>query len=141
MTKRHMFSDIQSFENLLRLPKGFYDQLLKDDDWSFVIKLNALFEAACAHALSTRLGAAELIDQFARLELADPTRGKIKFLLTLACITPEQAKFLTRLAELRNKLAHDVSKASFTFRSYVTGMDSNQKKELAKVFGHGCMAQ
>lgn len=138
MSERHIFRDITSFEKRLALPKGFYARLLKEDDWSFVIKLNALFEAACAHALVTRLTAPELIDQFARLELADRDRGKVKFLSTLGCISNEQATFLTRLAELRNALAHNVSQVSFTFDGYVAGMDSNQRRQLAKVFGHGC---
>lgn len=138
MSERHIFRDIASFEQRLALPKGFYGRLLKEDDWSFVIKLNALFEAVCAHALVTRLAAPELIDQFARLELADRDRGKVKFLLSLSCINDEQAAFLRRLAELRNALAHNVSQVSFTFDSYVSGMDSNQRKQHAKVFGHGC---
>lgn len=138
MSERHIFREIASFEHRLGLPKSFYSRLLKEDDWSFVIKLNALFEAACAHALITRLAAPELIDQFARLELADRDRGKVKFLSTLGCISDEQAKFLKRLAELRNALAHNVSQVSFTFDDYVIGLDSNQKKQLAKDFGHGC---
>jgi hypothetical protein len=138
MSERHIFRDIASFEQRLALPQGFYARLLKEDDWSFVIKLNALFEAACAHALTTRLAAPELIDQFARLELADRDRGKVKFLSSLGCINEEQAAFLRRLAELRNTLAHNVSQVGFTFNSYVSRLDSNQRKQLAKVLGHGC---
>lgn len=138
MSERHIFRDIASFEHRLGLPKGFYDRLLKEDDWSFVIKLNALFEAACAHALVIRLAAPELIDQFSRLELADRDRGKVKFLSALGCISDEQATFLRRLAELRNALAHNVSQVNFTFEVYVSGLDSNQRKQLAKVLGHGC---
>ena len=138
MSDRHIFRDIASFEQRLALPEGFYGRLLKEDDWSFVIKLNALFEAACAHALVTRLSAHELIDQFARLELANRDRDKVKFLLTLGCISEEQASFLRRLAELRNALAHNVSQVNFTFDTYVAGLDPKQRKQLAKVFGHGC---
>ena len=138
MSERHILRDVASFEQRLSLPKGFYVRLLKEDDWSFVIKLNALFEAACAHALATRLDAPKLIEQFARLDLADRERGKVKFLSTLGCITDEQAKFLRELASLRNTLAHNVSQVTFTFDEYVSGLDSNQKKKLAAVFGHGC---
>lgn len=138
MSERHIFRDVASLERRLGLPERFYERLLREDDWSFVIKLNALFEAACAHALTARLRAPELIDQFARLELADRDRGKIKFLSTLGCINDEQVKFLRELAGLRNTLAHNVSQVNFTFDAYVAGLDSNQKKKLAAVFGHGC---
>lgn len=121
MTERHIFRDLASLEHRLGIPKGFYARQLKEDDWSFVIKLNALFEAACAHALVTRLGAPELIDQFARLEVADRDRGKVKFLSTLGSISDEQAAFLRRLAELRNALAvvsHDVVPIKSETRSW-----------------------
>lgn len=136
MSEQQIFRDIAAFEERLGLPKKFYVRLLEENDWSFVIKLNALFEAVCSHALSARLNAPELIDQFARLELADRDRGKIKFLSSLGCLTNEQAKFLRELASLRNKLAHDVSQVTFTFDSYVSKLDSNQRKNLVKVFGY-----
>lgn len=52
-----IFTDIADFEKRLNLPLGLYEKLLKEDDWSFVIKLSALFEAACTHILSVRLRA------------------------------------------------------------------------------------
>jgi hypothetical protein len=90
MSEQQIFRDIAAFEERLGLPKKFYVRLLEENDWSFVIKLNALFEAVCSHALSARLNAPELIDQFARLELADRDRGKIKFLSSLGCLTRVQ---------------------------------------------------
>ena len=52
-----LFKDITQLERRLGLPEGFYERLVREDDWSFVIKLNALFEAACTHALANRLHA------------------------------------------------------------------------------------
>ena len=41
------------FEQRLGLKSGFYQDIVTNDDWSFIIKLNALFEAACTHALAS----------------------------------------------------------------------------------------
>jgi hypothetical protein len=51
MSERGIFNDVKAFERRLGLPVGFYERLLQEDDWSFVIKLNALFEL-----LYSRLG-------------------------------------------------------------------------------------
>jgi hypothetical protein len=46
-----VFPDVEQFEQRLELPKGFYTDLLREDDWSFVIKLSAFLEAACTTSL------------------------------------------------------------------------------------------
>ncbi|MEP7173540.1 MAG: hypothetical protein ABI705_08640, partial [Aestuariivirga sp.] len=56
-------AEISSIEKRLKLPKGFYSKLLDDDDWSFVIKLNAIFEALCTHVLVARLDAQTLSNE------------------------------------------------------------------------------
>jgi len=37
------------------LPDDFYNNLLKEDDWSFVIKLHSLIEASVTHLLTETL--------------------------------------------------------------------------------------
>jgi hypothetical protein len=37
-----MLEDVGAFEKKLGLPQDFYSDLLKNDDWSFVVKLNVL---------------------------------------------------------------------------------------------------
>jgi len=38
-------------EKAVGVRAGFFYRLLEEDDWSFVIKLHALFEAVCSHLL------------------------------------------------------------------------------------------
>ena len=54
VTREQMFADVVSSVQKLGLPEGFYNNLLNEDDWSFVIKLSALFEAAATHVLTER---------------------------------------------------------------------------------------
>lgn len=42
---------ILELESKIGVKSGFFASLLEEDDWSFVIKLHALFEAACTHLL------------------------------------------------------------------------------------------
>lgn len=129
--------EVSDLEVLLGLPGGFYSALLKEDDWSFVIKLSALFEAASGQALSAKLQHSEIETELSYLDQANPKYGKVTLMLKLNIITKEQSKFLTELAELRNKLVHNVSEVSFDWESYISNFDKNKKKSFAKVFGHG----
>lgn len=133
----NLFDDVCQLETRLGLPVGFYEKLLKEDDWSFVIKLNALFEAACTHILVVRLNTPELEEAIANLDFAQNKSGKISFLRSLGALTAEQAGILRYIAELRNKLVHKVTNVTFSFSEYVAALDKNQLKELIKSFGRG----
>lgn len=136
--REQMFADVVSSVQKLGLPEGFYHNLLHEDDWSFVIKLSALFEAAATHALTARLGYPKLLDSFSYLDHANTKYGKIKLLKELEVISPEQAKFLTKLAELRNAFAHNISNVSMTFDQYIHSMvDSKQREAFVTWAGHG----
>lgn len=130
-----LYADAKRFEERLGLPVGFYERLLQEDDWSFVIKLNALFEGACTHALVARLRAPVIEEQLARLQLADSSTGKVKLLTVLGSISPEQATFMRRFAELRNTLVHNVARIVFDYVQYLASLNSNQRDQFVKVFG------
>lgn len=134
-----IFTDINDFEARLNLPPGFYEKLLKEDDWSFVIKLSALFEAVCTHILSVRLRAPEIEGSLAYLEQGNTRCGKIVLLKKLGSITKEQATILSTLATLRNELAHNIKNVSFTFASYVNDLNPDNKSNFITKFGHGLM--
>lgn len=136
-----IYDSVEAFEEKLSLPKGFYEDLVKEDDWSFIIKISALFEAACAHALAVRLNAKELEGNFAHLEQANPKYGKIALLKNLGVLFPDQAKFLERLAALRNQVVHNVSNVGVTFKDLIEEMDNNQKKAFIGWVGHGVVEE
>ena len=132
-----VLADVKAFEQKLGLPKSFYSDLLKNDDWSFVVKLNALVEAACTHALSVRLHAPELEEAFANTDLAISKYGKVTLLRGLNSLTSEQAHIIRQLAELRNKLVHNVRNVTFSLPGYVSELDKQQLSSFTKAFGHG----
>lgn len=134
---RSIFSDVAEIVDLLQLPPGFYERLLEEDDWSFVIKLSSLFEGACTHVLTKRLNKPELNQAFAHLDMANSKFGKIVMLKILGAITPEQFNILKELAELRNKLVHNIANVTFQLQTYFNSLDASQVKSKVKLFGHG----
>ena len=132
-----IFSDVSDFESRLCLPKDFYRDLLKEDDWSFIIKVSALFEAATTHLLAIRFRAPQIETELAFLEQANPRNGKIVLLEKMDAIYKEQANFLTKLANLRNQLAHKIENVNFNFNDYISNMDKNETRTFVKWAGHG----
>lgn len=132
-----VFRDVAQFEQCLALPSGFYDQLVEEDDWSFVVKLSALFEAACTHILVKRLHTPELEESLAELDHANSKYGKVTLLKKLGAITTEQSTVLQGLASLRNRLVHNISDVGFSFEEYVSTLDNQQTTKLLKFIGHG----
>ena len=121
---------IKILENDFKLPKGFYHSLLSQDDWSFVLKLSALFERACAFSLSMTLHS-ELSDEFSKLDQF----VRVKWLTRIGVITNDQSDFLQELAKLRNDLVHKIDKVNFNFSSYIGSLDKNQIKKFIRIFG------
>lgn len=115
--------------------ENFFRDLLKEDDWSFVIKLHALFEAACTHLLLFHFKEPELSEVFSRLELSNKTSGKIIFLSKLGLLGKENRRLVSTLSELRNSLVHDVRNAEFSLPTMVASLSPDELKQLAISFG------
>jgi hypothetical protein len=123
-------------EQELGLPSGFYMDLLREDDWSFVIKLNALFEAASAHVLMARLNSPTIEEEISQLDFAEKRYGKVQLLRKLGAIEAHQATTLYELATLRNLLVHNVKNVRFSLETWSKSWDANQAKKYIGAFGH-----
>src|SRR5262245_7237834 len=75
-----------------------------DQQWSMVIKLNALFEAALIHVLTQALGHPRLERRFAEM----PHARRIEFAFDAGLVDADQRRFMSTLNSLRNAFAHDV---------------------------------
>lgn len=71
---------LEQIETRLGLPAQFYLSLNDGDDWSFAIKLSALFEASSTQLLTVRLGTPVLGDAFAHLDYGNQRFGKLALL-------------------------------------------------------------
>lgn len=129
---------VGQFEKELNLPNGFFlNLLIKEDDWSFTIKLHALVEAAVSHLLASICGD-RLLDIFTRLELSSDTIGKVAFAKALDVLDKDERTFVRKLSEIRNSFAHDVRKAGATLANYVAGLNNDQLKVFSR--GAACVA-
>ena len=125
---------ILELEKRVGVPKNFFRALNDADDWSFVIKLHALFEAACTHLLLFHFKEPGLADVMSRIELSNKTTGKLAFLGKLELMNSDNRRYISTLSELRNRLVHDVRNAEYSHAAMVAGLDAAEIKSLAVSF-------
>ena len=129
-----IFMGIDELEDKLGLSKGFFDALVEEDDWSFVIKLHALFEAVCSHLLVYHFREEAIKEVVSKLELSNKSTGKIAFLKALGLLGKDERRYIYSLSELRNRLVHDVRQSSFKLKDMVAALDEKEMKSFAKTF-------
>lgn len=116
------------------LPDDFFLKLKEEDDWSFIIKLHALFEGVSSHLLSYHFQDSRLENALSQLEMSGKSTGKLAFLTSLELINKDNKKFILKLSEIRNSLVHDVRNTTFSLSDMYSSLDKNQRKQLAKTF-------
>lgn len=128
---------VEDLEKSIGVEPGFHKSIVKEDDWSFIIKLHALIEAALTHLLVKILNDERLISVVSNLEMSNIRTGKIAFTKALDALDKKHRRFVSQLSDLRNDLVHDISRINFNLKEHVNGMDKQQKKSF--VIGFGCI--
>jgi len=119
---------IGEFEKRVGLPTGFVYSLAQEDDWTFVIKIHALYETALTHILAMTFGNEKLEDALAEISMAH----KLKLASACSLFDKEDRGMLHALSNLRNKLVHSVDQVAFSFFTYLS--DQNRKKQFLESF-------
>ncbi len=127
-------TSILELEVKIGLREGFFAGLLTEDDWSFVIKLHALIEAACTHLLSDYFQDQNLSTFFSKLEFNDKERGIISFLEDNDLIGRSNSLFVSSLSDLRDSLVHDMKDHEFSLLVHLNSLDNQQMNHFATAF-------
>jgi hypothetical protein len=132
MAEDSLLQATNEIEKAVGVKTGFFVALLKEDDWSFVIKLHALVEAAITHLLVVASGNERLGNVYALLELSDNRKGKLAFVRGLDLLNSKYRHLIKTLSEVRNKLVHDVKNVGITLDEFVKQLDEQQSKNFVK---------
>jgi hypothetical protein len=130
MTTQKLSDLVPRLELKLGLKPGFLNSLdgsEGENDWSFVVKVHALIEAAVSHLLTEHLRHPELADLFSRLDMSNKSTGKAAFIKSLGLLDEPERRFISSLSELRNKLVHDVRNVNFELDIYIEDMDQKEQ--------------
>jgi hypothetical protein len=118
------------------LPPAVLEELQKDTDWSFVIKLHAMVEGALTHALADHLGNVDAREIFARLDTSNDKTGKVAFGRLLLELDSKDQRLIQSLSELRNSLVHDPRNLNFDFQKHFAAMDQKGKRQFIRNLGY-----
>lgn len=105
------------------------DLIDEPSDWSFVIKIAVIVEAALTQAIASRLDTTELQNHLNRLSVGGRT-GKIQLSSDLGMLGPKAVARLKSIASLRNVFAHDVSVIGLSLGAYVESLSKQEKLRL-----------
>lgn len=119
--------DVAAIEQEFSLPRGFFDSLVKEDEWSLVIKCHALLESATSRMLTLYFGKRCLNDIFTRMELSNRQTGKAAFISQLELLGSQQRAFISHLSELRNQLVHNVSNTSVSLPELLASLPAKKR--------------
>jgi hypothetical protein len=128
------FSGLADRESRIGVEQGFFERLQCEDDWSFIIKLHAVFEAIITHLLTYHFQEEALSDLFARLELSNKTTGKIALMKAIGWMGKDDRRYISSLSELRNALVHDVRNCSFNLKEMVSKYSEKELKAFTVTF-------
>jgi hypothetical protein len=120
-----LFGTVKAFEAELGIPPGFLESLLTTgDDWTFIIKVHALLQAALTHLLVATVGDNALQD---RSESLPMTRG-LALAVEHRVLDPGRAAFLRALGRLRNAFVHDIRSVSLRIEDFVRTLDPDEQQ-------------
>jgi len=121
----------------LGIPDRFLQTLKEDDDWTYIIKLHALIEAALNHLLAFHFRALPLAKVFSNLDTSNKRCGKVAFVRALGLLPEDACKFISLLSEIRNFLVHDARKFVFSIDDYFCSLDKHQRKNFVMAASSG----
>lgn len=118
------YASVQRLEEKLELPKDFYWNLYKqEDEWSLIVKLNALFETTVNQLLGLHLE--EPFEGFVS-KLPYSSNQKHSRISLLRVYEPDFRKgsidCISEVARIRNRLAHSISNVKFNLIDYVANL-------------------
>lgn len=114
------------------LPDNFLSSLLDEDDWSFIIKAVAFVEAILSNAITASVNDVRIADAVSRLFLRD----KLRFAKSLGLIHKDGAKFIDKLADMRNAAAHDIHAINFRISEFLNGMQNAEREVTIKALAY-----
>jgi hypothetical protein len=117
----------------LGLPNGLLLRLLESpDDWTFVLRLHALVEAAVEHLIVTGIGKPAITDFIGRLPIAGGRAGKARLGRDLGLFDAADTALIEGLSELRNAYAHEVQMVDVGLVDYFDGLNNERRVKITR---------
>ena len=121
---------IQDLESKCNVPSGFIHSLQNENDWSFIVKTYAIFEALLSELIARISDKQELVSFFLKLDMCSRPIGKLSLLKKLSLLEESERKFIRALSDLRNTYAHDIKKISASINDVIISFPEEKQKNI-----------
>ncbi|MBT8356725.1 MAG: hypothetical protein KJO61_03040 [Deltaproteobacteria bacterium] len=122
--------NVYKLAEALGIPGGFYFNLIKQDDWSSIIKLHALLEAAITYLIVEATNNKKLEDIFSRLELSNLKTGKLAFARKYDLLDKQTISFIRTISEIRNECVHKIGNIGLKLDKYVSSLNKDKRNNF-----------
>jgi hypothetical protein len=125
-------ADAVSLTKKLGLPEGFLLELLKDDDWSFVVKAHGVLEVALRKAVSENCFSVARRRDEARLARYasdlpfDGRTSKLALAEAFGLVSADAIKQMRALSRMRNLFVHDITRVGLSIRTLVADLPDKE---------------
>jgi len=127
---KNAYEAAQLISKELSLPKDFPVCLLREDDWSFVLKSHSLIEACVMHAFESRFQECSIREFLKYISMAK----RVDLAEQLGVLSKDMLGPIRMLSRIRNDLAHDVEQVKFTFDTHL--VDDDKRNAFHSNFLH-----
>jgi len=137
-----LLAELHKLERKIGIKDGFFDRLIEDDDWSFIIKLNAVIETSLSMVLTEMFTKSikrysptiqknvDFTDVFYKMQTGNEKQGKLNFVKACGILDDKSINKVIYLASIRNRLAHDIKNVNFNLLEYYNSLSNDQKKQF-----------
>ncbi len=121
---------LAELERKLEVPEGLFFRLRDEaEDWSFLIKVQALIEASLDHLIKRELNRPELHAFIEKLGY-NGRLGKLELIRSLKLLDKVHFDYLDLLAKFRNDMAHDIRFVGFKLSDYLDKKSDEKFREV-----------
>lgn len=126
--QRHpTFDNVSALEAEIGVPSGFLERLgTESDDWSFVIKVHALAEAAVTRLLTAAVGDEGSRDRFASLPMGS-RKGRLALAAQHHLMDHGRVTFFRALGRVRNWFVHDVRNVGLRIEDFAQSLGPDER--------------
>lgn len=129
---KQLLDEVGDLEPHVGLPQGFCLGLLKDDDWSFVIKIHALIETSLTRLLCAIVEPEPLKELIVTLDVSGGRFSKVTLLKHLNAIQGHEVKAIREISKIRNRFVHNIKYVGFDLTRYIADLPLPERDEFAR---------
>lgn len=116
----------------LGVDKSFLEGEMPKDDWTLIIRLHALIEAALTNSIVKEFRSPKIKKIIEKLDTSNQSTGKLAFAGALSILDEKAIKYVVLLSELRNLCAHHARNFYLDLKTHLSG-DENERIRFLKV--------